>query len=51
MVHSCFVWLTYPKLRGTIFEMSTLLALLLSLAIFKDTHGIIDSPDPSSSLH
>jgi hypothetical protein len=31
---------------GKYFEVSTILALFLSSAIFNNTNGIIDSPDP-----
>ena len=40
-----FVWITYPKYLKPDLKTHVFLHILLSLAILKDTNGILDSPD------
>jgi len=45
--HRCFVWLTRSNNMEPFLKCQPYLHILLSQAIFDNTYGIIDSPDPS----
>jgi len=46
MAHHCFIWLIHPKYLKPDLKTHAFLHISLIPAIFKDTYGIIHSPDP-----